>query len=203
MKRILLCGAVLAIAACGNPGPSQDAPSSSSNVDAASLPAASPVAEEASAPPVRLPSPSTPPARLTQQTRIQTTVATSDKPRQPQRIYTPAAGSPERVELMNALRLQVRNDLGGDPVFVVQHLRSNGQWAFAQLEPQWRDGRAIDLTKTPIYRENPDFPIDGVRTEVIWRKEGPRWQVYAHAIGATDVWWVEHCEILRGLANGC
>ena len=141
------------------------------------------------------------PNHLSQQQPIIRDVPKVEKPRQVG-IYSPPRGSAERVALMNALRGQVRGDLGGDVVFVVNALNSNGDWAFGELNPTWPDGRAIRVEGTPIYRQDPH--IDGLRTEAIWRKERGRWTVFAHAVGATDVWWLEYCNrVPRGLMRGC
>ncbi len=210
IKRILLCGTLLALASCDRTGPSQDAPTSAASppvqVDVVEAtapdenPAVEPVAAQPNAPQTAASNTS---QRISQQMPLLTPPPRSEKPRQVG-VYTPPAGSVERVELMNALRNTVRGELGGEAVFVVNELRSNGQWAFAVLEPQWRDGSQIRMERTPIYRSNPDFPLDGLRTEAIWKKEGNRWRVYQHSIGSTDVWWLEHCDrVPRQILRGC
>lgn len=208
MKRILFLGAVLGLAACDQGRPSQDAPSSvvapaTATDDNASgstpLPEAPiyPVASD------RTPLTDSVPQRLTQQPKLLSDSHQREKPRQAT-VYTPPAGSPERVELMNALRAQTRAVLGGDVVFVVGELRSNGQWAFGRMEPQWPNGRAISPLQTPLFRQNPDQMFDGLHTETIWRKTGNRWQVYAHQIGSTDVWWLEYCGLVpASVMRGC
>jgi len=119
-------------------------------------------------------------------------------------IYTPASGTAERKALMDALRAKVDSELGGQAEFVVKTLRSNGQWAFAEVEPQWPGGRRINPANTPLYRGDPDWPFDGLHTEAIWRKVDGRWTVFAHSIGSTDVWWTEHCNTVpRGIMTGC
>jgi|GEM_PF-1165657 len=208
MKRILFLGAVMGLAACDQGRPSQDAPSSvtapaTATDDKAS---GSPPLPEAPPPPIasdRTPSIDSVPQRLTQQPKLLLDGHQREKPRQAT-VYTPPAGSPERVELMNALRAQTRAALGGDVVFVVSELRSNGQWSFGRMEPQWPNGRAISPSQTPLLRQNPDQIFDGLRTEAIWRKTGNRWQVYAHQIGSTDVWWLEHCGLVpANVMRGC
>lgn len=207
MKRILLCTSLLALASCDQPGPSQDAPSSATphparvNVAEAVAPTTETVAVQSNAP--HAVASNSPSMRVSQQMPLLTQVPRSEKPRQVD-IYTPPAGSAERVELMNALRNAVRSELGGEAIFVVDELRSDGQWAFGILEPQWRDGSTIRKERTPIYQRNPDFPLDGLRTEAIWRKDGNRWRIYQHSIGATDVWWLEYCDrVPRKVLRGC
>lgn len=130
--------------------------------------------------------------------------ARDEKPRRVG-VYTPSPGSSERVALMNALRDAVRGDMGGDPIFIVHDLRSNGDWAFGIMEPTWAGGRRISPEKTPLYRRTRDRDgLDGLRTEAIWRRDGARWRVEAHSIGATDLWWGEYCaSIPFGLLPGC
>lgn len=184
LKPALILLAGLAITSCDRALPSADAPTAPTAGAAQADPAAA-----VTPPPQQQ---TTIPTHVTQQAPLLQSTPTREKPRQAT-LYTPPPGSAERVALMNALRAQVRGDLGTEPVFVVKELRSNGEWAFAKLEPTLRDGRPIDIERTPIYREHGPDALDGLRTEAIWRKERGRWQVHAHAIGATDVWWTEYC----------
>lgn len=118
--------------------------------------------------------------------------------------YTPPSGSPERRELMDSIRNTVQADLGMAAVFVVLNLRSDGQWAFGQLTPQRPNGEPIQPETTPLYTSHPHRHRDGLRVDVIWQRHDGRWQVHAHQIGATDVWWLAHCEDGYGaLLPGC
>lgn len=145
-----------------------------------------------------------PPQHLSQQPPMPVPAARDEKPRRVG-VYTPSPGSSERVALMNALRDAVRGDMGGDPILVVRDLRSNGDWAFGVMEPTWAGGRRIAPEKTPLYQRTRDRDgLDGLRTEAIWRRDGARWRVEAHSIGATDVWWGEYCASMPfGLLPGC
>lgn len=195
---ILLGGASLI--SCDQQAASRDAPDVSPLASPAASVSGTETAPSSHAAPAPV-APTTAPNHLTQQQPLIREQAVVEKPRQVG-IYTPPRGSAERVALMNALRGQVRGDLGGDVIFVVSSLHSNGEWAFGQLEPTWPDGRPIRLQSTPAYRDNPH--MDGLRTEAIWRKERGRWTAYAYAVGATDVWWLEHCPRLpKGIMRGC
>jgi len=54
--------------------------------------------------------------------------------------HTPAKGSQERKALTNALRIVVKNMSGLDVVFVVTHLKVNGNWAWIEADPHSADG---------------------------------------------------------------
>lgn len=181
MRSLWIPLALFAVAACDKGQPSKDA-----QLSLASAPPAT-VTAEAAVPPTPEPG-----AEAVAQSA------------QPGAIYTPATGSQERTILLDGLRALVRDDLGGDVVFVVKTLRSSGEWAFAELEPQWRDGRRIDAAQTPLYRREPDWPFDGLHTEAIWHKVDGQWTIVAHMIGSTDVWWVDYCNrVPRGILTGC
>lgn len=196
---MILIGLVAAaISACDRQTASMDAPAATAPPATVSLETAVPAVPVAAMPPS---APTTAPQYNSQQQPIISETARIEKPRQVG-IHTPPRGSGERVALMNALRPVVRAELGGDVIFIVNDLRSNGEWAFASLEPTWPDGRRINPATTPISRQTE--LLDGLRTEAIWRKERGRWQVFAHGIGSTDVWWLDHCgRVPRGLMPGC
>jgi hypothetical protein len=196
----LVCG----LAACDRLPASQDAPAAGAVVSAGAPAGGQSASAGAAVDPV---SGAARPAALaqiqTQQRPILDQPARAAKPRLPG-IHTPAPGSPDRTAMMDSLRAVVRPDIGGDIVFVVRELRSNGTWAFAVLEPTRPNGRPIVLNDTPIYKRSDADLLDGLRTEAIWRKEGGVWRVEAHAIGATDVWWTDHCgRVPDGVLTGC
>lgn len=200
LRRLILCF-LLAVAGCDRQSPSQDAPT---GPDEGEAPVVAIEEKAAPHPPSAQAEPVPPLEHLSQQSPMSAPATRGDKPRRVG-IYTPSPGSAERVALMNALRDAVRHDIGGDPVFVVRDLRSNGDWAFGVMEPTWSGGRRIVPQETPLYRRSADQDgLDGLRTEAIWRQERGRWRVYAHSIGATDVWWSDFCShVPFGLLTGC
>lgn len=107
------------------------------------------------------------------------------------RVYEPARGSPERGEILDALRPLVAGQLNPPIEFVVLDMRVLGDWAFVQVKPQRPGGTPIDLRQTPL-RGDADM-MDGVRTEALLTRSSGRWYVREHAIGATDVWWAGFC----------
>lgn len=56
------------------------------------------------------------------------------------RVYTPAAGSPERKAILDALREETRQLHQAEVVFVVNHLKVQNNWAWVQAAPQSEDG---------------------------------------------------------------
>jgi hypothetical protein len=187
------------LAACDRLPASRDAPAA--GVDAAAvpadaLPAGGGSAPEVAARPMALAGGRTPDGTAE-------TLSATVKPQTPA-VHTPALGSSDRMAMMDSLRAVVRPDIGGDIVFVVRELRSNGTWAFAVLEPTRPNGRAIPVEETPIYRRSEADELDGLRIEAIWSKDRGVWRVRAHAIGSTDVWWTEHCSrVPQGVLTGC
>lgn len=125
--------------------------------------------------------------------------------RQRGEIYTPVPGSPERAQLMDALRSAVEPELGRDVLFRITELKITGDWAFGVLEPVRRTGAAIDIDATPLARDAGGAEhLDGLRTETIWRRTPVGWKVEAHGIGATDVWYEVYCETAPpGLITVC
>lgn len=54
--------------------------------------------------------------------------------------YTPVKGSSDRKGIMGALRIRVKNMSSLDVIFVVTHLKVKDNWAWAEVEPQSKDG---------------------------------------------------------------
>ena len=59
---------------------------------------------------------------------------------QPTAAYTPARGDPERRAIMDALRQYLFEYVKIRMVFVVQHLKVHGDWAYLETLPQSEDG---------------------------------------------------------------
>jgi len=55
--------------------------------------------------------------------------------------HTPAKGSAERKEILDALRVVIRKMSGIEVVFVVPYLKVNQDWAWVEAEPQSADGK--------------------------------------------------------------
>jgi len=55
--------------------------------------------------------------------------------------HTPAKGSEERKAILDAMRGVIRKMSGLEVVFVVRHLKANGDWAWAEVDPASADGK--------------------------------------------------------------
>jgi hypothetical protein len=105
-------------------------------------------------------------------------------------IVFAATGPPpsERKAVLDALRPKVEAKLGQDVEFVVQVLRIESGWAFVMADPQRKSGKPIDGYR--IFGGDFDN-MDGLRVDAVLRKQGGRWRVADHSIGATDVWYCD------------
>lgn len=103
--------------------------------------------------------------------------------------YTvPRPGSEIRNAVLGALRPAVEERLGPNIEFKVTLIRVQRDWAFVVADPQRKGGQQIDGYK--LFGE--DFGnMDGLRVDAVLRKQGGRWVVVDHAIGATDVWYCD------------
>ncbi len=101
-------------------------------------------------------------------------------------IRTPAAGSPERKSIMDALRVPVEADLRQAVIFKVRDLRVTDEWAFLNGEPLRSDSSKVDYRKTR-YQERIDMGFFDHGISALLRKRQGRWQVVKYSIGHTDV----------------
>ena len=99
--------------------------------------------------------------------------------------HTPSAGSPERKEIMDVLRVPCERDLGQKVIFRVQHLRVIGEWALARVVPIRPDGSNIDYSKTKYREENAGGAFDGEGEALLRRSEG-MWKLLEWRFGASD-----------------
>jgi hypothetical protein len=97
---------------------------------------------------------------------------------------SPAAGSPQRRAILDALRPAVERRLGPDVEFVVGEMRVANGWAFVSATPQRRGGRPIDGSR---HFRNFD-EMDGLTVTALLHFR-TRWTLVEHVIGATDAWY--------------
>lgn len=120
-----------------------------------------------------------------------------------QDIVQPPRGSALRAELMDAARPTFEREIGGPIEFVVRRLNVWGEWAYGNVTPQRRGGRAIDWRQT---RFAEDFKAGAFAASVslfLLRRGGSgRWEMVEYAIGPTDVawdWWRQQLDLPSAL----
>lgn len=103
-------------------------------------------------------------------------------------FIVPPPGSALRRAVLEGLRPAVERRLGPKVEFQVTLIRIQRDWAFVVADPHRPGAKPIDGRK--IFGE--DFGnMDGLRVDAVLHKQGGRWVVVDHAIGATDVWYCD------------
>ena len=102
---------------------------------------------------------------------------------------TPAAGSPERKAIADALRAPVERELKQKVIFKIESLKLKGDWAFLRGVPQRPDGGEVNYDSTPYKQRIEDGVFDDGVVALL-RKRAGKWQVVKYVIGATDVPYV-------------
>jgi hypothetical protein len=97
-------------------------------------------------------------------------------------------GSAERKAILDALRPRVEKDLKQPITFVVNHLKMQGTWAFVSGAPQTPTGGRPSLKGTAWQGSEDTFDDNFF---ALMRKAGGKWRVVAHALGCTDVCYLD------------
>lgn len=100
--------------------------------------------------------------------------------------YTPKPGSPERKQIMDALRAPVEKSLKKSAEFKVDHLKVKSGWAFMRGVPQQPGGMKMDYKGTEYQSAIEDGVFDDWICALL-KKENGKWKVVRYVIGATDV----------------
>ena len=112
-----------------------------------------------------------------------------------QNVYTPGRGSAERKAILDSLRVPVEKELRQKIVFVTDTFNVQGSWAFLSGMPQTAGGERPDYSHTK-YADAVDSGAFDNNFFALLRKTSGRWRVVKHAIGCTDVcfldWWRTH-----------
>jgi hypothetical protein len=109
-----------------------------------------------------------------------------------QAAYTPEKGSPERKAILGALRVPVEKELKQKIVFVADHFKVQGNWAFVSGTPQNTEGGEPNYSRTP-YADQVESGAFDHNFFALMRKTAGKWKVTNYALGCTDVcyldWW--------------
>jgi hypothetical protein len=86
----------------------------------------------------------------------------------------------ERTEMLDLLRTDIKNDLEQDVVFVVNHFKVYGSYAWMEGTVQRKDGKELKF---------PDEAYDCCHVEALFKKVNGAWVLKANGAFSTDVWY--------------
>ncbi|MFN4952006.1 MAG: hypothetical protein ACK5F0_10335 [Flavobacteriales bacterium] len=86
----------------------------------------------------------------------------------------------ERTEMLDLLRTDIKNDLEQDVVFVVNHFKVYGTYAWMEGTVQRKDGKELKF---------PDEAYDCCHVEALFKKVNGAWVLKANGAFSTDVWY--------------
>ena len=86
----------------------------------------------------------------------------------------------ERTEMLDLLRTDIKNDLEQDVIFVVNHFKVYGTYAWMEGTVQRKDGKEIKF---------PDEAYDCCHVEALFKKVNGAWVLKANGAFSTDVWY--------------
>lgn len=90
------------------------------------------------------------------------------------------ANAIERTAMLDLLRIDIKNEIEQDVVFVVNHFKVYGNYAWMEGTVQRKDGKALVL------------PVDGFdccHVEALFKKVDNDWLLKAQGSFSTDVWY--------------
>ncbi|MFK5924976.1 MAG: hypothetical protein QM496_22575 [Verrucomicrobiota bacterium] len=99
---------------------------------------------------------------------------------------TPEPGAKERMNILDAVRDPLEASIHQKVIFVVDHMKVEGDWAFLIATPKTKDGGKINYKGT-VFEDDADFADE--LTVALLKKKRNRWFIVTHAYFTTDVWW--------------
>ena len=112
--------------------------------------------------------------------------ATSDD----QPVTSPARGTSQRSDILNALRPSIEHDVGEPVQFVIGAINVMSEWAYVDATPQRANGQPIDWRATKFRQAFEADMFSGVVLALLRQKAG-QWETVAYVVGPTDVAWIE------------
>lgn len=100
-------------------------------------------------------------------------------------VHEPAKGSPERAAILDAIRPPVEAQMRGPVEFLIETMRTDGDWAFVIANPQRPGGRPIDPESTAFAGQ--EDRMDGLTVLGLARYVKGRWVHIDHIVGPMDV----------------
>ena len=86
----------------------------------------------------------------------------------------------ERTAMLDLLRTDIKNDLEQDLIFVVNHFKTYGNYAWMEGTVQRKDGKDLKF---------PDEAYDCCHVEALFKKINGSWVLKANGAFSTDVWY--------------
>lgn len=86
----------------------------------------------------------------------------------------------ERTAMLDLLRTDIKNDLEQDVIFVVNHFKVYGNYAWMEGTVQRKDGKELKF---------PDEAYDCCHVEALFKKINGSWVLKANGAFSTDVWY--------------
>ena len=87
----------------------------------------------------------------------------------------------ERTFMLDLLRTDIKNNLEQDVIFVVNHFKVYGNYAWMEGTVQRKDGKELKF---------PDEAYDCCHVEALFKKINGSWVLKANGAFSTDVWYV-------------
>ncbi|XDD45812.1 hypothetical protein AB3N60_13985 [Leptospira sp. WS39.C2] len=87
----------------------------------------------------------------------------------------------ERTYLLDLLRARMVSEFKQEFIFVVEHFKVAGDFAWFRGTAKRKDGKEINLPE--------DLPYDCCHVEAMYKKVNGKWQIAESAAFSTDVWW--------------
>ena len=112
-----------------------------------------------------------------------------------QGVYTPEKGTPERKEILDALRLPVERELKQKIVFTADTFNVLSNWTFIFGTMRSPEGGQPDFSRTKYAQAQRDGFFDN-NFQALLKKSAGKWSVVKYQIGCTDVcyteWWKQY-----------
>ncbi|MCT8335317.1 hypothetical protein NUH30_16670 [Leptospira sp. 85282-16] len=87
----------------------------------------------------------------------------------------------ERNYLLDLLRAKLSNEFKQEFIFVVDHFKVSGDYAWFRGTAQRKDGKEISFSD--------EMPYDCCHVEALFKRTNGKWQIAESAAFSTDVWW--------------
>lgn len=86
----------------------------------------------------------------------------------------------ERTQMLDLLRISVKNDIEQDVVFVVNHFLVSNSYAWMQGVVQRKDGKELKM---------PNESYDCCHVEALFKKVNGKWILKENGAFSSDVWY--------------